>query len=45
MLGQKGNNMFLSSRFYDSSTGAATGAARCGSFVEEDFGLLVTSQR
>jgi hypothetical protein len=30
-------------RFYDTFTGAATGAARCGSFVGDGFGLLVTS--
>jgi hypothetical protein len=29
--------------FYDTSTGAATGASRCGSFVEDGFGLLVVS--
>jgi hypothetical protein len=27
--------------FYDTSTGAATGAARCGSFVGNGFSLLV----
>jgi hypothetical protein len=31
----------MSKWFYDTSTGAATGAARCGSFVGERFGLLV----
>jgi hypothetical protein len=31
----------MSKWFYDTSTGAATGAARCGSFVREGFGLLV----
>jgi hypothetical protein len=31
----------MSKWFYDTSTGAATGAARCGSFVGEAFGLLV----
>jgi hypothetical protein len=31
----------MSKRFYDTSTDAATGAARCGSFVGEGFGLLV----
>jgi hypothetical protein len=29
--------------FYDTSTGAATGAARCGSFVGKAFSLLVVS--
>jgi hypothetical protein len=29
--------------FYDTSTGVATGAARCGSFVGGGFGLLVAS--
>jgi hypothetical protein len=31
----------MSKRFYDTSTGAAIGADRCGSFVGEGFGLLV----
>jgi hypothetical protein len=30
---------------YDTSTGAATGAARCGSFVGKGFSLLVVSSR
>jgi hypothetical protein len=30
-------------RFCDTFTGAATGAARYGSFVGNDFGLLVAS--
>jgi hypothetical protein len=29
--------------FYNTSTGATTGAVRCGSFVGERFGLLVAS--
>jgi hypothetical protein len=29
--------------FYDTSTGAATGAARYGSFVGEDFYFLIVS--
>jgi hypothetical protein len=29
--------------FCDTSTGAATGTARCGSFVRGGFGLLVAS--
>jgi hypothetical protein len=33
----------VSKRFYDTSIGAATGAAHCGPFVGEDFGLLVAS--
>jgi hypothetical protein len=33
----------LSKWFYDTSTGVAIGAARCGSFVGERFGLLVDS--
>jgi hypothetical protein len=33
----------MSKWFYDISTDAATGAARCGSFVGGSFGLLVTS--
>jgi hypothetical protein len=33
----------ISKWFYDTFTGAATGAARCGSFVGDEFGLLVTS--
>jgi hypothetical protein len=31
--------------FYDTSTGAATGAARCGSFVGKAFSLLIVSPR
>jgi hypothetical protein len=31
----------MSKWFCDNSTGAATGAARCGSFVGGGFGLLV----
>jgi hypothetical protein len=31
----------ISKQFYDTSTGAAIGAAHCGSFVGEGFGLLV----
>jgi hypothetical protein len=34
---------YSTSWFYDTFTGAATGAACCGSFVGEGFGLLVTS--
>jgi hypothetical protein len=33
----------MSKWFYDTFTDAATGAARCGSFIGERFGLLVTS--
>jgi hypothetical protein len=33
----------VSKWFYDTSTGAAIGAARCGSFVGEGFDLLVAS--
>jgi hypothetical protein len=33
----------LSKWFYDTSTGATTGAARCGSFVGKGFSLLVVS--
>jgi hypothetical protein len=33
----------MSKWFYDTSTGAATGAARCGFFVGRGFGLLVAS--
>jgi hypothetical protein len=33
----------LSKRYYDTSTGAATGAARCGSFIGNGFSLLVVS--
>jgi hypothetical protein len=36
-------NVDLSKWFYDTFTGAATGAARCGSFVGEGFGLMVVS--
>jgi hypothetical protein len=35
----------MSKWFYDTSAGAATGAARYGSFVGEGFGLLVVSYR
>jgi hypothetical protein len=35
----------LSKWFCDTSTGAATGAARCGSFVGKAFSLLVVSPR
>jgi hypothetical protein len=35
----------LSKWIYDVSTGEATGAARCGSFVEKGFGLLIVSSR
>jgi hypothetical protein len=31
----------MSKWFYDTFTGDATGAARCGTFVGEGFGLLV----
>jgi hypothetical protein len=31
--------------FYDTSTGAATGATRCGSFMGKAFSLLVVSSR
>jgi hypothetical protein len=31
----------MSKRFYDTSTSAAIGAARCGSFVGKGFSLLV----
>jgi hypothetical protein len=33
----------MSKWFYDTSTGAATGAARCDSFVGKTFSLLVVS--
>jgi hypothetical protein len=33
----------MSKWFSDTSIGAAIGAARCGSFVREGFGLLVAS--
>jgi hypothetical protein len=33
----------MSKQFCNTSTGAATGAARCGSFVREGFDLLVVS--
>jgi hypothetical protein len=33
----------LSKWFCDTSTGAAIGATCCGSFVREEFGLLVVS--
>jgi hypothetical protein len=35
----------MSKWFYDASTEAATGAARCGSFVGKVFSLLVVSSR
>jgi hypothetical protein len=35
----------LSKRFYDTFTGAATGAAHCGSFVGNVFSLLVVNCR
>jgi hypothetical protein len=35
----------MSKWFYDTFTGAATGAARCGFFVGDGFGLLVVSYR
>jgi hypothetical protein len=35
----------MSKWFYDAFTGVATGAARCGSFVENAFSLLVVSSR
>jgi hypothetical protein len=35
----------MSKWFYDTSTGAATGAARCGSYVGGGFGLLVASYK
>jgi hypothetical protein len=35
----------LSKWFCDTSTGTATGAARCGSFVGKAFNLLVVSSR
>jgi hypothetical protein len=31
--------------FYDTSTSAATGAARCDTFIGEGFSLLVVSYR
>jgi hypothetical protein len=34
----------VSKWFYDTSTGAAIGAARCGSFVGGGFGLLVARE-
>jgi hypothetical protein len=37
--------VLLSKWFYDTSTGAATEAARCGSFVGTAFSLLVVSSR
>jgi hypothetical protein len=33
----------LSNQFWDTFIGVATGAACCGTFVEEDIDLLVTS--
>jgi hypothetical protein len=33
----------MSNWFYDTSTGATIGAAHCGSFVREGFGLLVAT--
>jgi hypothetical protein len=38
-----GQLRMMSKSFYNTSTGAATGAARCGSFVGGGFGLLVAS--
>jgi hypothetical protein len=35
----------LSKWFYDTSTGAATGAVRCGFFIGKVFSLLVVSSR
>jgi hypothetical protein len=35
--------MLVSKWFYDTFTGAATGVARCDSFVGEGFGLLIVS--
>jgi hypothetical protein len=36
-------NLFLSKWFYDTSTGAVTGAVRCGSFIGGSFSLLIAS--
>jgi hypothetical protein len=33
----------MSKWFYDTSTGAATGATRYGSFIGKGFGLVVAS--
>jgi hypothetical protein len=33
----------MSKLFYDTSTGVATGAARCGSFAGKGFGLSIVS--
>jgi hypothetical protein len=35
----------MSKWFYDTSTGAATGAARCGSFAGKAFSLFSCSPR
>jgi hypothetical protein len=35
----------MSKWFYDTFTGVVIGAVRCGSFVGEDFGLLVARIR
>jgi hypothetical protein len=35
----------MSKWFYDTSTGPATGAARCGSVFGKRFGILVVSLR
>jgi hypothetical protein len=45
LLVTKSNLGALSKSFYDTSTSAATGVARCGSFVGEGFGLLVINYR
>jgi hypothetical protein len=37
--------LYLLKWFYDTSTGPATGVARCGSFVGEGFGLLAVRSR
>jgi hypothetical protein len=46
-LRERGSNgqhwVIMSKWFYDTSTGAATGAAHCGSFVGKAFTLLVVS--
>jgi hypothetical protein len=43
--GENLGNPNLSKWFYDTSTGAAVGAARCGSFVGNAFSFLVVSSR
>jgi hypothetical protein len=43
--GEKISFCWLSKWFCDTSTGAATGATRCGSFVGKAFSLLVVSPR